>query len=532
MGKTNKNKKTKDVSNEKTKNDLVKEVAFQYNIDKKNVEDFLSGQSQSINFYSLKRLIATDIAFSERSNFGRRYCGFSRQKLESIAAHPERFGREIVRLSQYFCQRSGYYKRILRYLSNMPMINWTVDIEAKNYQFNNVKASIIEKNYLKFIGDVNKYKLDLSVNDIFYRMMVCDAVFGFVYETEVDTSIFFLEPEYCEIKKINNGNVFQFAVNKTLLNSSIYETLPKALIDIIEQSNYDTQIEDSNMVLIPIENCLCFKYNNDYPYLYPPFFDLIKSILLIEDYTDLAKAKTEADAYKLVYLKIPTEDGKVTMGNDFIYPFTDLVKSVVPEQWGVVPVPMDLELVESSSTATDDTNKVQEATTAMYEEAGISESIFSSANNGATLKISMKVDSSDIYRIYRMIEAWMTLQMKLKGHVYTCYEFVYNILDMTIFDEQDVIDRELKLAQASLVNKFKLHSAMGVNPAKLIGNARLENEIFAGLFSNLTPLKTSYTMSGSGTDNTGGATQKEDTELTEKGQQSRDSGANDSDNRV
>ena len=86
MGKTNKNKKTKDVSNEKTKNDLVKEVAFQYNIDKKNVEDFLSGQSQSVNFSSLKRLIATDIAFSKRSNFGRRYCGFSRQKIESIAA--------------------------------------------------------------------------------------------------------------------------------------------------------------------------------------------------------------------------------------------------------------------------------------------------------------------------------------------------------------------------------------------------------------------------------------------------------------
>ena len=63
-----------------------------------------------------------------------------------------------------------------------------------------------------------------------------------------------------------------------------------------------------------------------------------------------------------------------------------------------------------------------------YGEAGVSKALISSASSGSELKLSMKVDSSDIYRIYRMIEAWVDLQMKLRGYIYNDYRFVYQIL--------------------------------------------------------------------------------------------------------
>ena len=56
------------------------------------------------------------------------------------------------------------------------------------------------------------------------------------------------------------------------------------------------------------------------------------------------KAKTESDAYKLVFLKIPTnDDDQIAMGDEIITPFTEMVKSIVPETYGVVPSPMEIQ---------------------------------------------------------------------------------------------------------------------------------------------------------------------------------------------
>ena len=95
------------------------------------------------------------------------------------------------------------------------------------------------------------------------------------------------------------------------------------------------------------------------------------------------------------------------MGDEIITPFTNMVKQVVPETYGVVPVPMDLELVESKSTVADNVNRVEQNVENYYSEAGVSKALISSASSGSELKLSMKVDSSDIYRIYKQLEAWI-----------------------------------------------------------------------------------------------------------------------------
>ena len=88
------------------------------------------------------------------------------------------------------------------------------------------------------------------------------------------------------------------------------------------------------------------------------------------------KAKSESDAYKLIYLKIPTnEEDQIAMGDEIITPFTNMVKQVVPETYGVVPVPMDLELVESKSTVADNVNRVEQNVENYYSEAGVSKAI-------------------------------------------------------------------------------------------------------------------------------------------------------------
>lgn len=218
------------------------------------------------------------------------------------------------------------------------------------------------------------------------------------------------------------------------------------------------------------------------------------------------------------------------MGDEIITPFTNMVKQVVPETYGVVPVPMDLELIESKSTVSDDSNKVADAVENFYGEGGVSKALISSASSGSELKLSMKVDSSDVYRIYKQIEAWVDLQMKLRGHIYNEYQFVYRILLTTIFDVEDYVDRRLKLAQASLPIKGELLAATGINTSKMLGNSFTEQIFKEDIYDKWEVLKTSYTTANDSSE--GGAPMKDETDIAESTDVQRQNDSNKTENRI
>lgn len=502
--------------------DINKTLDKLYKRDKQAFEEFINKKTKTISFSALKRLVLSELTY-KNCFIKNKICGFSLKQIKNMIKFPERYGDNIVLLSSYMMLKSGYYKRLIEYFANMGVLNWTIDTEIKSDKFYFVNPKILRSNYIKFTAQCNKFKLDNIITDILKRLYISDVCFGFINETDIDAPIFFLEPKYCEIRKLVNGNVYQYAVNKNLLTSLYFNTLPPQLKELLQ---VQSENNDNNMIDIPYENSFCIKYNNTFTYLYPPFFNLIADILLIDDYKELAKAKTEADAYKLLYLKIPTEtDGKISMGDELITPFTEMTKQIVPETWGVVPNVMDVELIESKSTADDDRNKVEEAVASNYGEAGVSKALISSASTGSELKLSIKVDSSDLYRIYRQIECWMELQMKLRGYIYPYYSFVYSILKTTIFDIDDYIDRQLKLAQGSIPNKGLLMAANGINTARMLGNSFMENVIFEDVFNSWKPLAISSVQS-----NQVGAPKKEETELSPQGEQTRNN--DDNENRI
>ena len=121
--------------------------------------------------------------------------------------------------------------------------------------------------------------------------------------------------------------------------------------------------------------------------------------------------------------------------------------------------------------------------------------------------------------------------MKLRGYIYEDYQFVYRILPTTIFDVDDYIDRQLKLAQASLPVKGTLLAATGVNTAKMLGNSFTEQMFKEDIFDKWEVLKTSYTQTGESSDEDG-APQKAETDLSPSGEQTRESDQNNPDNRI
>ena len=124
-----------------------------------------------------------------------------------MTQYPERYGKQIIRLSRYMYLKSGYYKRLIDYFADMSIINWTIDTEIKQDKLFSTNSNVFKKNYIKYTAQINKFKLDNRVSDIFKRLFNEDVCFGFITENDVDTSIFILEPDYCTIEKLVNGSV-------------------------------------------------------------------------------------------------------------------------------------------------------------------------------------------------------------------------------------------------------------------------------------------------------------------------------------
>ena len=496
--------------------------------DRENVDNALNGQTKTFDYYAFKRLVLNELQYSHCFKDAK-FCVYTRKRIVYMAEHPERFGKKILELSDYMYLKSGYYKRLIDYFSNQAMINYTVDTQINDVNAYSV-GDKIKKNYISFVKQAEKFNLKNEVQNIFRRLYRNDVCYAYMVETDIDISYFYLDPQMCHIDRVTNGNVFQFYIDTTFFGTHSFNTFYKSLPRDLQELINNNPPENNGKVFIPREKSLCLKYNSDFLFPFPPFFMMIMDILLIDDYKELAKAQSINDAYKILTMKIPTKDGQITLDDKLITTFTSIVLNTLQNNIGVVTTPFDMATEEFSSSNADDRDTVSDAISWAFKNVGVSEALMSGASSGSELKLSITNDSGDIFRLYRQIESWMSLQMKLRGYIYKSYGFVYKILDMTIFNEKDVRDGVLSAAQNGIPNKTRLCAANGLSPAVMLGNSLVENDILADVFDGFKPLKTSYTQGAENDE--GGRPEMDEADLSSSGERTKENDTNDRDNRI
>lgn len=504
------------------------------------IKDFVKEKENGKKVFDLakfKKYLTTSVQYSKfYESFNRSYLGFSRCEIEKMSEHPEFYGKRIVTLSQYMYFKSGYYKRLIDYFVNQAKLNYTIDTKVlRPGMITTNKVKEIKKDYIGFAVQSEKFNLRSEIHNILKRLYRDDACFAYVLENDTGISYYYFDPMVCSITELVDGHIYQFSVDIGISHKfGYYETYPEEIRRLLENGERDI----NGRVKIPMHKSLCIKYNNDVPYLYPPFFMMIADILLIDEYKDLAKAQSINDAYKLLTLEIPTKDGEISLGDGLISTFVGAVMDTVQNNIGVICTPFKTNTEEFSSSNADDRDTVSDAISWAFKNVGVSEALMSGASSGSELKLSITNDSGDIFRIYRMIEDWVKLQMGLRGYLNTNYEFIYRILDMTTFNSDEYVTNQLKLAQNGLPNKQELVASNGISPSVMIGNSVMENEILGEMFEKWTPLSTSYTQSssksstGSSTETTIGRPKSEDGDLSAAGEISRENDTNDPNNRI
>ncbi len=493
-------------------------------------EDEVSKFASKFNFQALKRLCKKEVSGLE---FNGRICGYTKKSLKRFLDSPQHHSSELITVIRFMYTHSGYFKKIIQYYVNLALAEcWTVDTEFFNRNTKTSGKKKIEQEYFKFVKEVSSYNMPSIIPEILFEVFLCDVYFGFEIDTYEGKALFNFLPEDCIITNYING-IPNFAVKKPV--GRRIRMYPEEIMAVFGNPANDYAYDPAYSQM-PCEKTFCVKYNKNFAHIFPPFAFILKEILDLEDFKSIEKAKAKNEIYKLIAMKIPTDQsGAPTMTEPDVVPFYQLAMDIVAETIGILPSPFDVKPIEFSSNTTNNINNVQNAIDEMYSELGVSKSLLAGSSNNSELKTSIEVDASEVYRIMKQIARIINYHCHLKLPASEKYRFTMRFLDITAFNQVNKVDELLKMAQASCPVKMELMAAMGYNPAKMFGGEYMENDVF-DLAAKWTPMQTSYTQSGTvaGTNEiseNGGRPEMDDDEITSIGQTTRDNDSNDPDKR-
>jgi hypothetical protein len=472
-----------------------------------------------LNFSQLSSMIIKDLNERE-SNLTSR---FTKADVRRFLDNPKNYSKELCEISRVLYNNSSHYKRVVDYFATIATFDYIIEPYALN--LDNVNEKAFKTGYVRTHELLDNLNIKHEMLKAVKVAWVNDTFYGYEHKGKNSYFIQRLPNEYCNISSIEDG-VYNFSFNFSYFdrNEEKLDTFPPEFTALYRK--YDNGSE-GEWIELDSKNTICIKINEQLDYDLPPFVGVFASIFEIEDYKALKKTRETIENYKFIIQKIPIREDS-EKNNDFLVDlptmtmFHNKTARILPEEIGLISTPFDCNIVEFSKDRTE-RNQVVDAERDFYSSTGTSQLLFNGdSSSQANLGKSIKVDEQLVFSVLRQVERW--LNRKIKFEVKGAYRFRVKILDITIFNQDEHVDRLLKAAQYGIPVKMMICAALGISPSAVSNMTYLENEVL-DLPNSFIPLSSTHTQSGNTP--SGRPPSKED-ELEPKGeeQRQRDDNAN------
>ena len=297
--------------------------------------------------------------------------------------------------------------------------------------------------------------------------------------------------------------------------------MQQAYVDFIEGNAKDWYIP-------PADRQICVKLNSQWIYPYPILISLIRDILDLDTYKKLKLQSARTDNYKAIMVKVPIDE--TTVDKPLLTPetlgiFAEINRESMTDDIGLIhTLGSDGEAI-SFKDSDNTTNNVSDAVDEIYNSSGISVELFNGSSSGTAVTLSVENDSGVIYGVYRQFERWMNRYIKLKKYNKNTFKFCFYLLDITIFNRDNVSKRYREAATlgAPIVDKWL--ATLDITPSRALGSYIVHNDIF-DFYNKFKPLSSSYNTASTG--DIGRPTSESKGELlSEEGEKTADSDKND-----
>ena len=458
---------------------------------------------------------------------------YSRESLRTYLRNPatDANNKNLRKLSNYLYTVSHVYRRMVNYKAHQINCKTWNAYPIVNMVEENDEESIL-KEYERVVNIVTNMHMETQIYKLMLSLWKNGVVYGYIYgdpEGEGSFYIHVLDPDYCKISCASYDNgVLGFLFDMTYFNSNVeqLEYYDKEFQTLYKQYQND----NVKWKQLPIERTICLKIDLDnLDYSIPPLSGLLEQIISL---TDLQAAQDEIDSlqnYKMVWGKLDTISGTKSPDDfavdlDLALAFMKKINAALPENVAYALSPLDLDTIEFKDNDASDSNVLSKAYSNVIESNG---SIIMNSNkitNSTAFKLAMKVECEDAMAPTTQLNAWLKFYLK---YTYNITSVISEFSDISPYFMDDEIEKYTKLAGLGLPIKSELSSMINANPQKSFGMDFLERQLLKlGIERWNNPLVSSAVQSGNPSDS-GGAPKKEDGDLSDEGEATRDGNKND-----
>lgn len=486
----------------KKKNKTKTETVTVYNeSDYKNDQDKFekSIKDGKLDLGSFQRLMTHDLCVNTSIIESGRIGDISLKDVDIALKHPKQGWKILLRLSEELMRISPHYFRMNNLYSNMPLFCWWIDLyDVKE----NAKHDNIKKEYSALAAKLESMNLKHEFSKMMKVIPYQDIYCGLVFENKSD--FFFQQIDYniCELYQIQDG-LYNFRIDLTQIKVQNLNAYP----NYVQQAYIDLRDGKPNSNISgqwytpPADKQACFKLNSHWKFPYPILIGLIKDILDLEVYKKLKLQSARTDNYKAIAVEVPIDS--TTVDKPLLTPetlgiFAEINRESMTDDIGLIHTlgseATQISFKDSSNTR----NNVSDAVDELYNSSGITQELYNGSSSGTAVTFSIENDSGFVYGLYRQFERWVNRFIKIKKYNKPAFKFFFYLLDVTIFNRDNVSKRYKEAASlgASVIDKWL--ATLDMTPSRTMGSFILHKDIF-DFQNNFIPLQSSFNSSQSET---------------------------------
>lgn len=448
---------------------------------------------------------------------------FNKESLRTYLQNPYSTNSQtnIRNLSRFLATLSFPLRRLINYLASLPDFS-VYKVIPNISMLETPDANSVLQDYEEVCRYIRAMDLEL---DLFKMLVIAwreDCAYFFpVEDDDGKTLLFPLDAQYCKVSGVGYNGLYHVAYDFSFFNSNSFylDVWPAEF-----KKKYNIYQKDSTQRWQQLDDARCFKVNLDQPELVmSPLASLFESIIDLIDLQSLTSVKDALEIYKLLVMRIPLLNSSnpddmaisLTLAKNFYNKAVELL----PPEIGCILSPMPVDSVSFDKSATSDSDAISDAYSNLMSNAGVSQIMDSSRLTGqSAVKASMMCDVMFATKgIIQQVNAFVNERIKLK-FPNTIMTMKYT--DVTSYTKSERIAELQKACEFGLPFKLELAMMMGQDPLENYAMGWLEDQMGLSVTRWIHPLVSSHTATA--TSSTGGAPTKDDGDLSDDGEASRD----------
>lgn len=476
---------------------------------------------QKMKTFANKNAASLDNNYNKDTQYG----SYTTQRIRDILKNNN--AKEQRALSEYFYANYGVYKRLVSYWATLIRFDSILIPIIKEPNKGMSKKEI--KSYKESLDLLEKLQLKVNGPRILNSVIKRGAFYGVIQKDSF--LIQELPDDYCRNRlilpnglKVVEMNMEYFdTIRDKEVRQNLLSHLPK---EIVKGYNRYKKVGNSEKwLMLEPETSMCFYLTEAKPFL----VDLIGSLIDYIDTKEISKTRYEQELnYILSQRGENDKDGNPIYTLDELSELHEATAAMLQSTKGinVITSPLKLDLLNTkSSESSIKVAPVEEAISNIYNESGVSKELFAS-DSTAALSYSINEDIATLLPLINEMSLWITTFI---NSFFTNYKCNIEILPISELNKKEYQEMALKNAQFGYSSLLPAIS-MGLNQNNLINLKVLENNVL-NLSEVLIPLHSSHTNGGTSSNpnremkavDEGGATPKEDKDLSDKTIQNKES---------